>query len=56
MRLATRRSNLTRYTIVLDGKVIGFIQATENLDPQYRHAGIDIFLGPPWHRQGLGFE
>ncbi|MBF6619200.1 MAG: GNAT family N-acetyltransferase, partial [Patulibacter sp.] len=25
-------------------------------DPDYRHASIDVFLGPPFHGRGLGPE
>ncbi|MEU7003106.1 GNAT family protein [Nonomuraea sp. NPDC046570] len=42
--------------IELDGEVIGGIQYHEEEDPMYRHAGIDIFLDPEWHGQGLGAE
>ncbi len=40
--------------IELDGQVIGFIQYWEENDPDYRHAGIDIFLDPAFHGRGLG--
>lgn len=38
------------------GEVVGAIQYSEELDPQYRHAGIDMFLGAAWHGQGFGPE
>ncbi|MDQ3045484.1 MAG: GNAT family N-acetyltransferase [Chloroflexota bacterium] len=37
-----------------DGPLIGLIQYWEENDPDYRHAGIDIFLHPTWHGRGLG--
>ncbi|MGA9524231.1 MAG: GNAT family protein [Myxococcaceae bacterium] len=39
-----------------DAKVAGAIQFSEQTDPDYRHAGIDLFLGPDFHGQGLGQE
>ncbi|MEU7898488.1 GNAT family protein [Nonomuraea sp. NPDC049152] len=39
-----------------DGVVIGAIQYDEEEDPQYRHAGIDIFLAPEHHGRGYGRE
>jgi aminoglycoside 6'-N-acetyltransferase len=46
----------TLWTIEVDGKVAGSIQAAEEADPDYRHAGIDLFLGPGFQGQGLGTE
>ena len=42
--------------IEVDGVVAGSIQYEEVTDPQYRSAGIDIFLGAAWQRRGLGRE
>lgn len=44
------------YTILLDDNVVGFIQWYEEDDPDYRHAGLDIFLDPEFHGRGLGAE
>jgi RimJ/RimL family protein N-acetyltransferase len=44
----------TRWTIGLDGRVAGLIQYWEETEPKYRHAGIDLFLDPSLHGQGLG--
>ena len=38
------------------GEVIGVIQIYENLDPQYRHAGIDLFIGRPYWGRGFATE
>ena len=46
----------TRLTIVVDGAVAGLIQFSEELEPKYRHAGIDLFLDPALHGRGLGTE
>ena len=35
------------------GRVVGLIQFAEEVDPEYRHAGIDLFVDPSRHRQGI---
>lgn len=37
-------------------RAIGVIQYSESPDPQYRQAGIDLFLGRDWQGRGLGSE
>ena len=44
------------FVIETDGAVIGAIQFSEENDPMYRHAGIDLFLTTARHGQGLGSE
>ena len=39
-----------------DGEVAGGIQYSEEDDPMYRHAGIDIYLGTRFQGQGAGTE
>jgi len=46
----------TRFAIEVDGVVAGMIQFTEEHEPKYRHAGIDLFLDPSFHGRGLGTE
>jgi aminoglycoside 6'-N-acetyltransferase len=46
----------TRLTIQVDGAVSGLIQFSEQLEPRYRHAQIDLFLDPVLHGRGLGTE
>jgi aminoglycoside 6'-N-acetyltransferase len=46
----------TRLTIEVDGAVAGMIQFHEELEPKYRHAGIDLFLDPSLHNRGIGTE
>ena len=46
--------DLTCWVVELAGSVIGFVQAYEEKDPEYRHAGLDLFLDPAFHGQGLG--
>jgi aminoglycoside 6'-N-acetyltransferase len=40
--------------VVADGEVIGYIQFWEEPDPDFRHADVDIFLGPDAQDRGLG--
>jgi aminoglycoside 6'-N-acetyltransferase len=44
------------FAVELDGELIGLAQSAEEADPDYRHAGIDIFLGTAWHGKGLGAD
>ena len=37
-------------------EVIGFIQATEELEPGYRHAGVDLFVATAHQGRGVGPE
>jgi aminoglycoside 6'-N-acetyltransferase len=52
----TDEPEATRLTIEVDGAVAGMIQFTEELEPKYRHAAIDLFLDPALHGRGLGTE
>jgi aminoglycoside 6'-N-acetyltransferase len=49
-------ADLHKYAVLLDDRVIGFVQWNEEKDPMYRHAGVDLFLDPAFHGQGLGTE
>jgi len=46
----------TDWVVEVDGAVAGSIQAAEESDPDYRHAGIDLFLGPAFQGRGLGSD
>ena len=46
----------TVWVIEVEGSVAGSIQASEEEEPDYRHAGIDLFLGPAYQGQGLGSD
>lgn len=50
----TDEPETTQLTIEVDGAVAGLIQFWEESEPKYRHAGIDLFLDPALHGQGLG--
>jgi aminoglycoside 6'-N-acetyltransferase len=55
-RLLTSQDDAIRWTAVVDDAVAGMVQAYEESDPAYRHAGIDLFLDPACHGRGLGRE
>jgi len=44
------------FAIEVDGEFAGSIQATEETDPDYRHAGIDIFMSARFQGRGLGTD
>jgi aminoglycoside 6'-N-acetyltransferase len=44
------------FTVRLDGAIVGFIQYSEENTPDYRHAGIDVFIDPAVHGRGLGLD
>ncbi|MHB8571595.1 MAG: GNAT family N-acetyltransferase [Candidatus Dormibacteria bacterium] len=39
-----------------DGMVVGAIQWSEESEPEYRHASLDIYLDPGYHNRGLGAD
>jgi aminoglycoside 6'-N-acetyltransferase len=56
VKKAEGRGDSTGFAIVHDHEVIGLVQYYEEDDPMYRHAGIDLFLGEPFHGRGLGID
>lgn len=42
--------------VVFEGEVIGAVQFAEESDPEFRRAGIDIFLTARHHGKGLGTD
>jgi len=44
------------FAIELDGELIGSIQYAEENEPDYRHAGIDVFVGAANQGRGYGTE
>lgn len=55
-KVANRDEGEDIWMVEVDGRVVGLIQAYEEDDPMYRHAGIDIVLHPDVHGQGIGPE
>jgi aminoglycoside 6'-N-acetyltransferase len=51
-----REEGEPQWSVWFDGKVVGFAQAYEETDPDYRHAGIDLYIDPAHHGRGLGQE
>ncbi len=44
------------FAVEHDGQLVGYAEVWEELDPEYRHAGIDLFLGTAYHGRGLGAD
>jgi aminoglycoside 6'-N-acetyltransferase len=58
-RLAARfrgADGSTLLVIEIDGSVAGGIEYHEELEPDYRHASIDVYLGTAWQDHGAGTE
>jgi aminoglycoside 6'-N-acetyltransferase len=53
---AIEEPDLHFLVIEVEGEVVGAIQWEANDDPQYRYAGIDVFLDPSVHGRGIGTE
>jgi aminoglycoside 6'-N-acetyltransferase len=47
---------ITTFVIMKDGESIGWIGGWEKLDPDYRHAGIDLFVASAHQGRGYGPE
>ena len=45
-----------RYVVELDGDPVGFAQWYEEDDPEYRHAGMDLFLIDAAQGRGIGID
>ena len=39
-----------------NGAVVGLIQFEEEPDHEYRHASVDIYVDPGWHRRGFALD
>jgi aminoglycoside 6'-N-acetyltransferase len=46
----------TKFIIELGGAIVGSIQCVEELEPDYRHAGVDLYLDTAHQGQGLGTD
>jgi aminoglycoside 6'-N-acetyltransferase len=46
----------TGYVIEHDGRVVGWIQWSAEEEPDYRHAGIDVYVDPAMHGRGVGTD
>jgi dethiobiotin synthetase len=55
-RVLEGEEGITTWVVLVGDDLIGMVQAWEQTEPEYRHAGIDIALHAAWHGQGLGAE
>src|SRR5689334_22215453 len=53
---ADEGERITTFAITRETEIVGWIAGWEKLDPEYRHAGIDLFLSTKHQGQGLGPE
>jgi aminoglycoside 6'-N-acetyltransferase len=56
LRQKLAREDVTALVVELDGEVAGLIQYHEETDPDYRHAGVDMFLAGTARGRGYGRE
>ena len=54
--LSRAEPGVTPYVVEVDGEVAGVIQSCEELDDDYRSAGLDISLDPTWHGTGVAVD
>jgi aminoglycoside 6'-N-acetyltransferase len=47
---------ITTFGITVADELIGWIAGWEKLEPEYRHAGVDLFLDSAQHGKGYGLE
>jgi aminoglycoside 6'-N-acetyltransferase len=50
------RDEARTFAIELDGDLVGLIEYHEEDEPEFKHAGIDLFLTTAVHRRGLGTD
>jgi aminoglycoside 6'-N-acetyltransferase len=49
-------ADVTCFSVLEEGELAGMIQYYEEDDADFRHAGMDLFLGTPFHGRGLGTD
>ncbi len=47
---------LAAFAVEHEGEVVGLAEIWEQPEPDYRRAGIDLFLGSAWQGRGLGTD
>ena len=52
LRTDARDEDVIVWTVLRDGEIAGLVQVTQELEPDYRNAEIDLFVHPPG--QGIG--
>ena len=48
--------DVTAFTILEAGEPIGMVEISEEDEPAYRHAELDVFVAAPRHGRGIGAE
>jgi aminoglycoside 6'-N-acetyltransferase len=48
------RDDLSSWVVELDGEIVGYAQAYEETNAEFRHAGMDLFLASTAQGRGLG--
>ena len=56
VKKAVAKRDAAAFAVLHDGVTIGLVQYHEELDREYRHAGIDLFIGAPYQDAGLGTD
>ena len=54
LRAKLERDDLSAWVVELDEEIVGYAQAYEETNPEFRHSGMDVFLAPAVHGCGLG--
>ena len=54
--LADTETQQLAIVTVVEGELVGLIQFSEEEDPEYRHANIDIYIDPAHHRRGYALD
>lgn len=54
--LIAERAGEEGFVIEVGGRIVGYIQDAEELEPDFRHASIDLFLATAEQGRGLGPE
>ena len=49
-------ADVVAFAVVAEGELAGLIQYYEETEADFRHAGMDVFLGAPFHGRGLGTD
>jgi len=55
-KVAGEEGVLAAFAVEHEGEVVGLAEIWEEAEPDYRHAGIDLFLGAAWQGRGLGTD
>jgi aminoglycoside 6'-N-acetyltransferase len=56
LREEVESEHVSAWAILVEGEVSGMVEATEELEPDYRNVEVDIFLAPEHWGRGLGAD